>query len=45
MRRPLGDLVYARSGDKGGDANIGLWVPAGRPDEAVDWLLATVSVE
>jgi len=45
MKRPLGDLVYARSGDKGGDANIGLWVPAGRPDEAVDWLLRTVTVD
>ena len=39
---PLGDLVYARSGDKGGDANLGLWVPQGRPDAAVEWLLRTV---
>ena len=23
---PLGGLVHARSGDKGGDANLGLWV-------------------
>jgi hypothetical protein len=23
---PLGTFVHARSGDKGGDANIGLWV-------------------
>jgi NAD(P)H-hydrate repair Nnr-like enzyme with NAD(P)H-hydrate epimerase domain len=45
MRRPLGDLVYARSGDKGGDANVGLWVPAGRPAAAVDWLLATVTAD
>ena len=44
-KRPLGDLVYARSGDKGGNANIGLWVPAGRSDAAVDWLLRTVTVE
>ena len=43
--RPLGDLVYARSGDKGGNANIGLWVPAGRSDAAVDWLLQTVTAE
>ncbi len=43
--RPLGDLVYARSGDKGGDANIGLWIPQGRPDEAVDWLLHTMTAE
>ncbi|MFJ2759103.1 acyclic terpene utilization AtuA family protein [Nocardioides sp. NPDC087217] len=40
---PLGDLVYARSGDKGGDANLGLWVPQGRPDVAVEWLLRTVT--
>ena len=25
-RMPLGTFVHARSGDKGGDANIGLWV-------------------
>jgi hypothetical protein len=25
-RAPLGTFVHARSGDKGGDANIGLWV-------------------
>ncbi len=44
-RRSLGDLVYARSGDKGGDANLGLWVPQGRPDAAVEWLLGTVTPE
>lgn len=26
LRRPLGDLVFGRSGDKGGNANVGLWV-------------------
>jgi hypothetical protein len=26
MRAPLGTFVHARSGDKGGDANLGLWV-------------------
>jgi len=41
--RPLGELVYARSGDKGGDANLGLWIPRHRPDAAVDWLLATAT--
>ena len=25
-RRPLGTFIGARSGDKGGDANVGLWV-------------------
>jgi hypothetical protein len=26
VRLPLGTFVHARSGDKGGDANLGLWV-------------------
>ncbi|KAF4982860.1 hypothetical protein FZEAL_1610 [Fusarium zealandicum] len=26
VRRPLGDLFFARSGDKGGNANVGFWV-------------------
>ncbi|GGQ73015.1 acyclic terpene utilization AtuA family protein [Couchioplanes azureus] len=34
-RLPLGTLAGARSGDKGGDANIGLWV---REDAAYPWL-------
>ncbi|QCX26230.1 acyclic terpene utilization AtuA family protein [Nocardioides jishulii] len=38
---PLGRLVHARSGDKGGNANLGLWVPRdgvahGQGDESVD---------
>ncbi|MFE7228391.1 acyclic terpene utilization AtuA family protein [Nocardioides sp. NPDC057577] len=44
-RRALGELVYARSGDKGGDANLGLWVPQGQPEAAVEWLLDTVTPE
>ncbi|RJO75351.1 DUF1446 domain-containing protein [Nocardia panacis] len=32
---PLGRLIGARSGDKGGDANIGFWA---RSDEAYEWL-------
>lgn len=35
QRRPLGDLVFARSGDKGGNANIGFWV---RDQKAWPWL-------
>ena len=31
----MGDLVFARSGDKGGNANVGLWV---RDDSAWSWL-------
>ena len=36
---PLGRLIGARSGDKGGDANIGVWVPAAVPDEAYAWIV------
>jgi hypothetical protein len=39
-RLPLGTVVGARSGDKGGDANVGLWV---RDDEAYPWLLSLVT--
>jgi hypothetical protein len=46
MHAPLGTFVYARSGDKGGDANLGLWVAHdGSPayDDRVAWLLDLVS--
>lgn len=39
---PLGAFVHARSGDKGGDANLGLWV---HTDEAYEWLLREVTAE
>jgi hypothetical protein len=35
VRLPLGTLVGARSGDKGGDANVGLWA---RDDQTYAWL-------
>ncbi|SKB07540.1 acyclic terpene utilization AtuA family protein [Aeromicrobium choanae] len=37
---PLGRLVHARSGDKGGNANVGVWIPAAHPRraEAYAWL-------
>ncbi|MFB8120501.1 acyclic terpene utilization AtuA family protein [Streptomyces sp. NPDC055962] len=38
---PLGRLAGARSGDKGGDANVGLWV---RSDEAWRWLAHELTV-
>lgn len=38
-RAPLGLVVRARSGDKGGDANIGLWVAT---DTAYAWLVHTI---
>lgn len=35
--QPLGDLVFARSGDKGPNANVGFWV---RDERAWPWLRA-----
>ncbi|MFI5545219.1 acyclic terpene utilization AtuA family protein [Streptomyces sp. NPDC051815] len=42
VRAPLGRLAGARSGDKGGDANVGVWVATG---PAWDWLRDTLTVE
>lgn len=41
-RRPLGDVLGARSGDKGGTANIGLWAA---DDHAYRWMLDTLTVD
>lgn len=41
-RLPLGAVAGARSGDKGGAANIGVWV---RTDEQWRWLANTLTVE
>ncbi|MFE2478082.1 acyclic terpene utilization AtuA family protein [Streptomyces sp. NPDC059389] len=41
-RVPLGTLIGARSGDKGGDANIGVWVER---DDAWEWLRTTLTAE
>ncbi|WP_405797943.1 acyclic terpene utilization AtuA family protein [Streptomyces sp. NBC_01506] len=41
-RAPLGLLVGARSGDKGGDANVGVWV---RTDDAWRWLAHALTVD
>ncbi|MBK3536510.1 exopolyphosphatase, partial [Streptomyces sp. MBT67] len=41
-RAPLGLIAGARSGDKGGDANVGVWV---RDDDAWRWLAHELSVE
>ena len=41
-RAPLGRLFGTRSGDKGGNANLGVW--ARRP-EAYAWLVATLTPE
>lgn len=42
MKRPLGTIAGARSGDKGGDANLGVWV---RSDAAFEWLQGFLTVE
>jgi hypothetical protein len=39
---PLGLVAGARSGDKGGDANIGVWA---RTDESWPWLVQALTVE
>ncbi|QLH22507.1 acyclic terpene utilization AtuA family protein [Streptomyces sp. Rer75] len=41
-RAPLGAVAGARSGDKGGSANIGVWV---RSDDAWRWLVHTLTVD
>ncbi|MFC7275874.1 acyclic terpene utilization AtuA family protein [Paractinoplanes rhizophilus] len=41
-RLPLGTIAGARSGDKGGDANIGVWV---RSPAAYAWLVNLISAE
>ncbi|MDI9901424.1 DUF1446 domain-containing protein [Rhodococcus sp. IEGM 1409] len=39
---PLGTVAGARSGDKGGNANVGVWV---RTDDQWKWLAHTLTVE
>jgi hypothetical protein len=41
-RGPLGWIVHARSGDKGSNANVGLWV---RHKDEWDWLRSLLSVD
>ena len=41
-RVPLGTIAGARSGDKGGNANIGVWA---RTDPAYSWLVSYLSVD
>ncbi|GGM35304.1 exopolyphosphatase [Longimycelium tulufanense] len=41
-RAPLGRIAGARSGDKGGDANLGVWV---RSDAAYRWLVHGLTAE
>jgi hypothetical protein len=45
-RVPLGRVLGARSGDKGGNANLGVWVrPGERADAGWAWLLHTLTVQ
>ncbi|HEY5987078.1 MAG TPA: exopolyphosphatase, partial [Streptosporangiaceae bacterium] len=41
VRAPLGRVAGARSGDKGGNANLGVWA---RTDPAYAWLAGYLSV-
>jgi hypothetical protein len=42
QRVPLGTVIGARSGDKGGDANLGVWA---RTDDAHAWLRGFLTVD
>ena len=42
LHAPLGLLVGARSGDKGGNANVGVWA---RTDDVFGWLAGGLTVE
>ena len=42
IRVPLGTICAARSGDKGGNANVGLWV---RSPEQYEWLRSFLTVD
>ncbi|MGW2153698.1 acyclic terpene utilization AtuA family protein [Nonomuraea sp. NPDC001699] len=42
VRVPLGRVAGARSGDKGGDANLGVWAATG---EQYAWLAATLTAD
>jgi hypothetical protein len=41
-RAPLGTVLGARSGDKGGDANLGVWA---RTEAGYRWLVPTLTVD
>jgi hypothetical protein len=41
MRLPLGRVAHTRSGDKGGNSNIGIWVAP----EAYEWLRSELTEE
>ncbi|NLG55183.1 MAG: DUF1446 domain-containing protein [Rhodococcus sp.] len=47
VRAPLGRIVGARSGDKGGNANVGVWVRSDDPraQRQWEWLVNTLTVD
>ena len=47
VRTTLGAVAYARSGDKGGDANVGVWIPAdaSNREAKVAWLIDLLTPE
>ncbi|WP_157890875.1 acyclic terpene utilization AtuA family protein [Mycolicibacterium goodii] len=45
VRAPLGLIAGARSGDKGGSANVGVWVRGDLGDNAYRWLVHTLTVD
>lgn len=42
LRRPLGEVAYARVGDKGANANLGVWVPDA---DAYPWLVSYLTTD
>ncbi len=47
VRAPLGVILGARSGDKGGNANVGVWVRSDHPlrEAAYEWLVAGLTAQ
>ena len=45
VRAPLGTIVGARSGDKGGSANIGVWVREDAGEAGYAWLSALLTAD
>ena len=45
VRAPLGTIAGARSGDKGGDANVGVWVREDAGEAGYAWLAALLTPE
>lgn len=44
-RLPLGTIIGARSGDKGGNANVGVWAGRNTGEDGYAWLAGMLTVE